>query len=146
MDAQVRAVGDGPKNPGRSLLSLPSFHRNSYGRKVSPTRHAEPSNFPRKSLKTITVATRYSTLENAPSRHQNALWRLAKKKRGSGFDKNARRNPHTKRDPSTPLCKRAPSLALLRSGLRCLSDRRPDDTAKKEGRREKVSEPRARIR
>ena len=49
--------------------------------------------------------------------------------------KKRRRNPHTKEKtgPSTPFCERAPSLALLRSGLRSLSDRRPDDTAKGNG-------------
>ena len=42
------------------------FQGNFSGRKLSPTRHAEPSNFSCKSLKTIRVATRYSTLEIGP--------------------------------------------------------------------------------
>ena len=42
------------------------FQGNFSGRKLSPTRHAGPSNFSCKSLKTIRVATRYSTLEIGP--------------------------------------------------------------------------------
>ena len=42
------------------------FQGNFSGRKLSPTRHAGPSNFLCKLLKTIRVATRYSTLEIGP--------------------------------------------------------------------------------
>ncbi len=42
----------------------------------SPTRHAEPSNLPRKSLKTIKVGTRYSTLQNKGPKSQVPVFSL----------------------------------------------------------------------
>ena len=56
-----------------SLLLAPDFPREFRRRKLSPTRHAEPSNFPCKSMKTIRVATLYSTLEMDPPTAPNPM-------------------------------------------------------------------------
>ena len=61
-------VGSGQLETARKIQAAPCpalrvFPGESHGRKLSPTRHAEPSNFSCKSLKTIRVATRYSTLK-----------------------------------------------------------------------------------
>ena len=109
--------------------SLAVFRLNPPMKDLSPTRHAATSNFRRKRMKTITVATHYSTLQKAKkkadplppiARVATGLGMTTRKAvaRGEWWSEMQKQIPRREEESSF-------DFAMLRSGLRSSSDRRP---------------------
>jgi len=100
MDLSCHPMSFLSRCPFRKLSSAShsSLATNHYPSPLSPTRHAGPSNFSRKRMKTIIVATHYSTLQKAnanPSMSPRHCLPLIHK--ANGRNRNLRFEPHPHR-------------------------------------------------